>query len=123
MLWALCLLLAVKKKKKKSDNGNHTAKPRTPPQDLHGCRYHQRDHLSGGHDDREDDGSEFLDGVEDEQLPGSRGDRQGHHVVQGLRVRRQEPEAVGEPAVLEEKKTEKQEGAGGCLSVDITGHQ
>lgn len=70
----------------------------------HDGRHHEGDHLSGGHDDGEDDGSELLDGVEDEQLPGGGGDRQSHHVVERRRVRGQEPEALGEPAVLRSKE-------------------
>lgn len=70
----------------------------------HDGRNDQGDHLSGGHDNGEDDGSELLDGVEDEQLPGGGGDRQGDHVVEGRWVRGQEPEALGKPAVLRSKE-------------------
>lgn len=68
--------------------------------------------MSGGHDDGEDDGSELLDGVEDEQLPGGRGYREGHDVVEGRRVRGQEPEALGKPAVLRSKEAVK---TGSCI--------
>lgn len=61
---------------------------------------YERDHLPRGHDDGEDDGSELLDGVEDEELSRGGGDGQGDDVPQSLRVGRQELEANGEAAVL-----------------------
>lgn len=61
---------------------------------------HEGHHLSRGHDDREDDGAELFDGVEDEELAGGGGDGQRHHVEQGLGVHGEEPEAQHELAAL-----------------------
>lgn len=44
---------------------------------LHDGRDDERDHLSGGHDDGENNRAEFPDGVKNEQLPGRRSKGQG----------------------------------------------
>mmetsp|Transcript_30845 Transcript_30845/g.62558 ORF Transcript_30845/g.62558 Transcript_30845/m.62558 type:complete len:117 (-) Transcript_30845:326-676(-) len=55
-----------------------------------------RDHLTGRHDDGEDDGTEFLDGVVNEELSGCRGDGSDDVVPKDAWVGTHELEYLGE---------------------------